>query len=490
MSASNLAITYKRIFENPFSRKILQFLIKKHPKHKKSYLELGLEALAGELEHSDPLISISKHLVSLAINIVAHTFKANKKEILEGIDKPYNRRGIYAVVKGVVDFGVRKPFVPGAPFLVVWDYTYRCNLRCKHCYINAGIDERPEMTLDERRRALDIMADAGVVSIAFSGGEPLLGPGIFDMIKRAHDYGMYTAIATNGTLITEKIAEKLKRAGLDYAQISLDAPYPEIHDDFRGIPGAWARTVRGIKNAKKAGIMVEISTTITRYNIDYIDEMIRLAEELGVDMFMHFNFVPTGRGKEIIEMDLTPIEREKLLRKFVKILYSNPKVPTLSTAPQLARVAIQYANSCKMEEYIVGGHFYGFEMGEKAKEVAEFLGGCGAGRLYISLEPNGDIQPCVFLPIKVGNILRDGFMELWRNNKVFNELRNRDLYKGFCGQCPYRYVCGGCRARAYAYFGDYLAPDVGCIYNRKLWESITRKMSEVGESEKLLKIHA
>ncbi|RLE73061.1 MAG: radical SAM/SPASM domain-containing protein, partial [Thermoprotei archaeon] len=100
------------------------------------------------------------------------------------------------------------------------------------------------------------------------------------------------------------------------------------------------------------------------------------------------------------------------------------------------------------------------------------IGGCGAGRAYIALEPNGDIQPCVFMPIKIGNILKDNFRDLWIHNEILNKLRNRDILIGKCGSCPYRYICGGCRARAYAYFGDYLAPDPGCIYNRDLWEKL------------------
>jgi len=478
MSAMGTARFLKRTFENRPVLSILKLLLKKNKKLEKTYLEIGLEGLAG-VKHKtlDPRVILSKLAVKLAMDIVAKTFGADKDEMLRDIAKPYNRRGIVALVKGVVDFGIRKPFVPGAPFLVVWDYTYRCNLRCKHCYIDAGID-RGEMSIEEKRKALNIMAEAGVVSIAFSGGEPLLGDGIYEMIKSASDYGIFTAVATNGTLITKEVAEKLKRAGLGYAQISLDAPLPNIHDDFRGIPGAWERTIRGIKNAKKAGLMVEISMTITKYNIHLVDKMIELAKELGVDYFMHFNFVPTGRGKDIIEKDISPREREMLLRSFAVKLQENFPVPTLSTAPQLARVTLQVSGKPESHNSVVAGHFYGFEARRSASEVAEFLGGCGAGRLYISLEPNGDIQPCVFLPINVGNILEDDFEDLWKNNPILNSLRNRDAYHGFCAQCKYKYICGGCRARAYGYLGDYLGPDPGCIYNQDTWKKLVEDLKK------------
>ena len=106
--------------------------------------------------------------------------------------------------------------------------------------------------------------------------------------------------------------------------------------------------------------------------------------------------------------------------------------------------------------------------------LAEFIGGCGAGRFYLAMEPNGDLQPCVFLPLKIGNILEDDFEELWRCNKVLEELRNKDIIKK-CKSCKYRYYCGGCRARAYGYFGDYLMPDPGCIYNKEEYERMIEK---------------
>ena len=479
MSATDTSILFKRVIETPLIRLPLKFLLRRDRAYNKTYLELGIAAMYNEINaKKNPLIFLSKKVVELLLNFAVKVFEADKEEKLEDLKKPYNRRGLVNILKGLTIFGVKKPFVPSAPFLIVWDYTYRCNLRCKHCYINAGLENRKEMTLDEKRKVLDIMADAGVVSIAFSGGEPLMGVGIFEMIKRATDYGMYTAIATNGTLITEEVAVKLKKAGLGYAQISLDAPVPSVHDEFRGIPGVWERTVRGIKNAKKAGITVEVSMTVTKYNLHLVDKMIELLKELGVDYFMHFNFIPTGRGKNIVEMDISPSEREKLLRSLALRLYSKDMIPTLSTAPQFSRITLQLGQELCSDETILGGHFYGFDSGKKAKDVAEFIGGCGAGRLYIALEPNGDIQPCVFLPLKVGNILEDNFVDLWINSPVFNTLRNRDLLKGRCGKCPYKYICGGCRARAYAYFGDITAPDPGCIYNKDEWEKVKGRLEK------------
>jgi len=464
----------KRGFENPLVRWGIKSLLKKDSKTRRAYLELILADLAGEKVKLPYRARLLKPLIKKVLERSARVFGLSYEETVNNFADPWVRRGIVSVLKGMTLFGVRKPFTPGAPFLIVWDYTYRCNLRCKHCYINAGIT-LPEMTIEERRKALDIMADAGIVILAFSGGEPILGPGIFEMIKRADDYGIYTAMATNGTLLTKDIVQKLVKAGLKYVQISLDAPIPEIHDEFRGVPGAWEKTVQGIKNAIEGGLYVEISMTVTKLNYHLVPQMLKFIKELGANLFMHFNFVPTGRGKEIVELDLSPEEREELLRMLAAASLKG-EIQAASTAPSFARVALELG--LEHGEAFLAGHFYRIHASSKLASLAEFIGGCGAGRAYLALEPNGDIQPCVFLPVKIGNILKDDFEELWRSNEELEALRNRELLSEPCKSCPYRDVCGGCRARAYGYFGDYLAPDPGCIYVKDLWEKIVKEVSQ------------
>ncbi|MHA1616938.1 MAG: radical SAM protein [Candidatus Njordarchaeales archaeon] len=473
----------KKSFENPIIRWGIRSVLKKDPRTRKTYLELILEDLSGENVRLPYRARIMKFFVRKAIERGAKAFDLSYQDAIGNFKDVWTRRALAGVLKGMVTFGVRKPFVPGAPFLVVWDYTYRCNLRCKHCYINAG-HPLPEMTVEERKKALDIMADAGVVVIAFSGGEPILGPGILEMIKRADDYGMYTAMATNGTLLSEEMTQKLVKAGLKYVQISLDAPVPEVHDEFRGVPGAWERTVEGIKNALKAGLYVEISMTVTKLNYHLVPQMLEFVRKIGANLFMHFNFVPTGRGKEIVELDLSPEEREELLKLLAKSSLEG-EVQAASTAPSFARVALELG--MERGEAFLAGHFYRVRAPSKLASLAEFIGGCGAGRAYLALEPNGDIQPCVFLPIKVGNIFKDDFEELWRTNKVFEDLRNRELLAEPCRSCTYRDVCGGCRARAYGYFGDYLAADPGCVYAKDWWERILESLSKGLPSAKATK---
>ena len=201
-------------------------------------------------------------------------------------------------------------------------------------------------------------------------------------------------------------------------------------------------------------------------NLHEVERVLDLAEEIGVNRVVFFNFVPVGRGEENAWLDLTPEEREEFLRMIYREM-KRRKLEIVSTAPQYGRVALQMSSG----QEVAPTHFY---VGENkvVKALAEFVGGCGAGRIYAALQPNGDVTPCVFFPVKVGNVRVKTFREIWDTAPLFQQLRDRDLLKGFCGKCPYRYICGGCRARAYAYFRDPLAPDPGCIYNKADWERV------------------
>ena len=476
-TASDVAEGLKRLSERRLSKLTLSFLLKKDAK-KHTYLEYLLSMYRGERTNGPMLARLAYPFFRWYMDRLLRTFDVDKKEFIEILEPPYAKKIIANLLKGFKLFGVRVPFTSGAPILVVWDFTYRCNLRCKHCYASAGIS-MPEMSVEERIYALDKMVDAGVAMLALSGGEPLLGPGFWTILKRASDYGLYVAMATNGTLINDDVAEKLSKYGLIYAQVSLDSPDPSFHDEFRGVQGAWKKAVQGIKNLKKHGIMVEVSMTITKKNYKTIPRMIKFVkEELGADLFMAFNFVPTGRGKTILEWDLSPEERWEALGYLCKELYNG--FPSASTAPQYAVAAFEYGLRIGANP-MIAGHFYTINIrSTRFGSMLEFLGGCGAGRVYLALEPNGDIYPCVFLRKKIGNILKDDFEELWRTNKVLEELRNRDLLKDECSTCRYKYICGGCRARAYNYFNDYLASDPGCIYAKNSWLKILNKSNTGG----------
>ncbi|MCK4347804.1 MAG: radical SAM protein, partial [Thermoplasmatales archaeon] len=238
----------------------------------------------------------------------------------------------------------------------VWDVTYACNLKCKHCYTNAGVPLENELTTEEAKNAIDKLDRVSVPIIAFSGGEPLVRKDLLELAKYAHDKGIYVAVATNGTLITKRKAREMKEAGIQFTQISLDGASAETHDNFRGIDGVYEKTIRGVKNCVNEGFFVNIATTATKYNFNEVPKIMDLCEELGVDWFMAYNFVPTGRGKFISENDLTPVEREQVLKDLWEKLKNGGKVSVLSTAPQFARVALEA--EVDLNEKIVPTHFF------------------------------------------------------------------------------------------------------------------------------------
>ncbi|MCS7121493.1 MAG: radical SAM protein [Archaeoglobaceae archaeon] len=438
------------IVNNPVTRKGLQKISEFCEKCGKNRIENAIELALGYKEKACIYCSAAAKIIEPVLKKGAESFNVPFEKMRERFSDPYWRKGLASVIKGLAHFGVRKPFVPGAPFQVVWDITYACNLRCKHCYSSAGKIASEELNTEEALKAVEKLDRLGVTIIAFSGGEPLIRKDFFKIARYAADKGIYIAVATNGTLISDEVARKMKESGVGYLQISLDG-LKETHDSFRGVPGTFDRTLNGIRNAVKYGFFVNVSMTVTKLNYHEVQAVVELCEKLGVDWFMHYNYIPTGRGGA--ELDISAEEREKLL-EYLCLKNLNSKMSLLSTAPQFARVAL------KNESSFIPTHFY--NLSTSVKELAEFIGGCGAGRFYFAIKANGDIQPCVFFPLKVGNVKFDDLEELWLKNKVFEELRGKDLIEG-CGSCVYRYICGGCRARAFNYFGSYLKPDPGCL---------------------------
>jgi radical SAM protein with 4Fe4S-binding SPASM domain len=301
--------------------------------------------------------------------------------------------------------------------------------------------------------------------LAFSGGEPLSRKDFFEVAEHAVKRGLYVSVATNGTLLTKETAQKLKKAKIHYVEISIDGATAKTHDAFRGVTGAFAKAVEGLKNCVEADLCACIASTATKNNLEEYPAIIDLAEEIGAERFTYFNFIPTGRAKEHFDQDLSPEEREKLMRYLLNRMSKGCKTTILTTAPQLARVALQCQGPSGTGEVTMSmAHMQTVIVSKKAVPLADFIGGCGAGRLYCSLSPQGDVHPCVFLPINVGNLKNEKFEDIWLNAELFNALRDRAQLKGACRKCSFKYICGGCRARASAYNdGDFLASDPGCV---------------------------
>ncbi|MEM2109294.1 MAG: radical SAM protein [Candidatus Odinarchaeota archaeon] len=477
---------FKGVTDNVLIRRILKGISKYCRFDKDNRLDVALQIYTGQRDKACPWCKISAKILAPILKLGGSSFGVGASELKEKFSDIYWRRGLANVIKGIAYFGVRKPFIPGAPFQVVWNVTRRCNLKCKHCYENAGVADPDELTTEQAIKVIDKLADAGVIILAFSGGEPTIRKDILKLISHAHNRGMYIACATNAlTFADREVVKKFKKAGLEFAQISLDGLDPKTHDEFRGVKGAFNKTVEGIKNCVAEGLFVEVATTVTHYNYKEIPALIKYVDGLGANWFMVYNFVPTGRGVDIIDQDLTPQEREELLTTLWSSLASKEvKVNCLSTAPQFARVAIQQTEQAmgvslsgeECNQVVVPTHFYNPSFSGKLKNLASFIGGCGAGRFYMAIEPNGDLYPCVFFPhekeVLVGNIYRDDFEDIWVNSRVLQECRDKDILSDNCGSCEFRYYCGGCRARSFNYFKDLRAPDPGCVRNEVYWDKL------------------
>ncbi|MEM1540093.1 MAG: radical SAM protein [Candidatus Bathyarchaeia archaeon] len=451
--------------------------------------------------------SISRNIAKPFYEIGSRLLRADKnfmrKQFIKGKYGKAWFKGFGLMMKGIEKYGIRIPFVPAGPFEVVWNFTYKCNLRCKHCYEDAGGGTLPELSTDEAKQVIDNLskvAGVGLPALSFSGGEPLARKDFFEVASYAKKHIPYISIASNGTLIDTDMARKIKDVGIDYVEISIDGASPSVHDEFRGIPGAFEKALQGVKNCVEEGIDTCIATVLHKNNFAETEKILQLAKELDV-RFMHFNYIPTGRAKMYVELDLTPEERLHVLQtigKEIVSLYlqakeeelktgkSNIKVDRFfSTCPQYASVTKELSQQVG-QKFMVEAH-YAAKKG--VENVANFLGGCGAGRLYCAIEPNGDIKPCVFFPTNdktvLGNMLRDPFEEIWDRDPLLWQLRIRENLETYivngtevgCGRCPDKYICGGCRARAYSYFnGNVKAPDIGCIHNRLLWEKMIKKV--------------
>jgi len=386
---------------------------------------------------------------------------------------PATRKGLVATVRSVGHLGLGQPQRFLAPLMVVWNFTQACNLQCKHCYQSAGRRADDELTFDEQKRVVDLLDARDVPMIAFSGGEPVLSPTFLPIARYAADRGMHLTVATNGTLCTPDKVRAMVDAGIRYAEISLDSVRPERHDAFRGASGYWEGAVRGIRNVVATpGIKSGVAMTVTRWNLDELEPMIEWAIAEGVDTFYAFNFIPTGRARDIVDQDLSPQERERMLATLQKYL-TDGRISIMSSAPQYGRACLELGDPLSP---VNTGH-YGHGGGRMTRILARYVGGCGAGRCYCAIQPNGDVTPCVFMPIRLGNLRTDPFDDLW-NHEVMECLRNREDRSGHCLTCDYKTTCGGCRARSWGYFHDLRRPDPGCKFNQDAWDEVVRAAAD------------
>jgi len=338
-----------------------------------------------------------------------------------------------------------------APRLIAWELTAGCNLNCVHCR-GASTSSVPagELTTDEAKHFIDEVVGLGKPILILSGGEPLTRPDVFEIARYGTDAGLRVVLATNGTLLTPEIVEKLRAAGVQRLSISIDGATAKTHDNFRGMPGAFERTLAGIEVLRKADFPFQINTTVSKHNLEEIHKTFELAKELGAVAYHVFFLVPTGRGEESDEV--SPEDYERILHWFYEMQKESKIQLKATCAPHYFRIMRQQA---KKEGIEISVKTHGYEAMTK---------GCLGGTGFCFVSSVGNVFPCGYLPVLAGNIREQPFSEIWENAEVFKKLRNPDELKGKCGICEYKKVCAGCRARAYAATGDYLEEEPYCIY--------------------------
>ncbi len=325
--------------------------------------------------------------------------------------------------------------------LISWNTTRRCNLFCRHCYRESGPGEdgRGELSTAEGIELISSIAEAGFRLLILSGGEPLLREDILELVAAARDCGLVPAMGTNGTLLTETVARELATAGLRGIAISVDSSDPEYHDAFRGRAGAYELTQAGIRNALAAGLRVQINLTLTEKNLDEFDRMVDFYESSGVHAVHPFFLVSTGRARSMPEEELHSGAYFGMIRKILE---------------RQATAALELKPTCAPQF---------MPMAKEMGIAQRFTRGCLAGVSYCCILPKGEVHVCPYLPVEAGNVRRTPFADIWRESEVFAELRDFSRYEGRCGACEYVAICGGCRARAFSYTGNYMAEEPWCF---------------------------
>ncbi|HEX3175145.1 MAG TPA: radical SAM protein [Methylomirabilota bacterium] len=376
--------------------------------------------------------------------------------------------------------------VPAAPrdaytaYSVSWNLTQRCNLECAHCYMSAhaGADTRGELSTVECRRVIDEIAAVNPnVFLILTGGEPFLRKDLFEIAGYAADRKFTTVLGTNGVLLREKEARLMREHGVLGASISLDSTDRTRHDAFRRQPGAWDGAVRATRVLADEGLDFSLHMSVTDWNVAEVPAMIDLARTLGAKVLNFFFLVRTGRGRDLTDIDAGAYERIlTYLAKaqgaaggppsFVRRLLGMPDAAATPPAfedPWSTPVAQSDGLLIRAK---CAPHFRRilYELNPASPLLKNYAhGSCPAGKYYCRITPTGDVTPCPYMPVAAGNVRETSFGELWRSAPVFGDLRDPKL-GGRCGACEFSKICGGCRCRAYAAHGDYLAEDPACGY--------------------------
>ena len=341
------------------------------------------------------------------------------------------------------------------PFVLIWELTQACALACDHCRADAKPDRHPdELSTAEGVELLEQAAEFGEGQlIVLSGGDPLVRDDVVDLVAYGDDLGHRMTITPSGThSLTADRIEALANAGLKRMAVSLDGSSPDAHDAFRGEEGSFAETIRAVRDARKAGLPVQVNTTVCRDTVGELPAIRDLLTEIGAVMWSVFFLVPIGRGRVLEPID--PAEADAVMAWLDDVSDESPFGVKTTEAPQYRRVSLQRRGATGRETDAVP---------DRNEGVARRTG-IVAGDGFAFVSHTGEVFPSGFLPESAGNVRDRPVSALYRNSELFTSLRDRDRLTGKCGACPYRSVCGGSRSRAFARAGDPLASDPLCPF--------------------------
>ncbi|GAB2700194.1 TIGR04053 family radical SAM/SPASM domain-containing protein [Thalassiella azotivora] len=349
-----------------------------------------------------------------------------------------------------------------APFTIAWEVTRACAFACVHCRADAQSRRDPaELTTEEGYRLIDRFAAFGSPILVFTGGDPMMRKDLFDLIAHADAAGLRCSLTPTATVLpTVDRLRRAKEAGVRRVALSLDSPSPQVHDDFRKVPGSWERTMTILRNAREVGLSTQVNTTVTTDTVDLLPEMVRFVRSVGAVQWSVFFLVPMGRGQQL--RMISPERHEEVLTWLHDLAREGDFDVKATAAPMYRRVVAQRAAADGGAP--ASGAGFAFHDGLHRPHQ-----GVNDGRGFLFVSHRGDVMPSGFLPVTVGNVREDDVVDLYRHHPLFRGLRDPDRLTGKCGVCEFRAACGGQRGRAYAVTGDPYASDPACAYVPAGW---------------------
>jgi len=357
------------------------------------------------------------------------------------------------------------------PFIAIWETTQACDLTCVYCHASAQSSRNPsELSTAEGKRLIDEIATMEVPVFVLTGGDPLKRPDIFELVRYAASQNVRVSLTSSATpLLTHDSIVRLKECGLVRLVVSLDGPGARIHDAFRGLPGSFHGTLDAVRWAQEIGLPVQINTTVTRHNLELLDDIIDLLDTLNIVSWNVFFPVPPRRGSSADLLSALEFEQafEKLYHASQRVLFNI----TTNEAQHYRRYLLQRSSQPRRLGQRPSPTYWRIpqfsrigDYAEMSDAIARAPRGINDGKSSLFISHCGEVYPGGFLPISGGNLRRQSLSDIYCNSQLFRKLRDSRNLEGKCGICEYREICGGSRARSFAMAGNMFAEESCCVY--------------------------